>query len=645
MPRRYEDRRVISKINLLSPGNFYSIIAKVKDTRTRPGRTEALLFDETGQVIASWFSEKIIKFIHKGMTLAICGYIDNNLLTPRFTHPEFEILGESGESSIIGKIFPVYHANSDMPQKTLRKLIHSVINKYADKCLNEFLPAKILSRYGMMTLSEAVKNIHMPSDSHDYIRARNRLAFDELFLLQSGIIMRRQKFSGSNNSQSLKPGINYNKFLQNLTFKLTSSQELAINEILDDLAKNTPMNRLLQGDVGSGKTLVAFAAMLACVDSGFQAALMAPTEILAWQHYEKLRKTLEPLGLKAGLLIGSLKTSERNQILAELSDGTINIIVGTHSIFAERVNFSSLALVIVDEQHRFGVLQRNNLISKGVSPHVLAMTATPIPRTLIMSIYGDLEVSSLHELPPGRKRINTISFAPVQYRRVLQIIHEAVSRGEQIYWVCPLIDENDDKDLSAVTVIYEKLKNLLPGLNIAMLHGKLSPDIKSQVMQAFSDGRINLLVATVVIEVGVDVPNASIIIIQDAGQFGLAQLHQLRGRVGRGQAQSTCILLEGRNITPEGKARISAMINISDGFKLSEQDLIQRGPGEFCGTRQHGVTDFHAADLVKDEKILLLARDEARNLMRQDINLDSEPSLKHEIFRRLGKVLELAITS
>ncbi len=273
------------------------------------------------------------------------------------------------------------------------------------------------------------------------------------------------------------------------------------------------------------------------------------------------------------------------------------------------------------------------------------MTATPIPRTLIMSIYGDLEVSSLHELPPGRKRINTISFAPAQYRKVLELIHEAAARNEQIYWVCPLIDENDEKDLSAVTVIYEKLKNLLPDLNIAILHGKLSPDIKSQVMQDFSDGRINLLVATVVIEVGVDVPNATIIIIQDAGQFGLAQLHQLRGRVGRGKAQSTCILLEGRNITPEGKARITAMINISDGFKLSEQDLLQRGPGEFCGTRQHGVTDFHAADLIRDEKILLLARDEARNLMRQDINLDSEPALKHEIFRRLGRVLELAITS
>ena len=580
------------------------------------------------------------------MTLAICGAIDNNFLTPRFTHPEFEILNEDSQaSSIIGKIFPVYHANSDMPQKSLRKLINSVVNKYASKCLIEFLPEKILSHYGMMTLSEAVRNIHMPSDSHDYIRARNRLAFDELFLLQSGIIMRRQKFSGHNNSQSLKPGANYNKFLQNLTFKLTSSQELAINEILDDLAKNTPMNRLLQGDVGSGKTLVAFAAMLACVDSGYQAALMAPTEILAWQHYEKLRKTLEPLGLKAGLLIGSLKTSERNQILAGLAEGSINIIVGTHSIFAERVNFSNLALVIVDEQHRFGVVQRNNLISKGLSPHVLAMTATPIPRTLIMSIYGDLEVSSLHELPPGRKRINTISFAPAQYRKVLELIHEAISRNEQIYWVCPLIDENDEKDLSAVTVIYEKLKNLLPDLNIAILHGKLSPDIKSQVMQDFSDGRINLLVATVVIEVGVDVPNATIIIIQDAGQFGLAQLHQLRGRVGRGKAQSTCILLEGRNITPEGKARITAMINISDGFKLSEQDLLQRGPGEFCGTRQHGVTDFHAADLIRDEKILLLARDEARNLMRQDINLDSEPALKHEIFRRLGRVLELAITS
>ena len=646
LPKRYEDRRTITRINNLSPGNFYSVIAEVLDTRLRPGRTEALLSDGTGKIIASWFSEKIIKFIHKGMTLVICGSIDYNLLTPRFTHPEFEILESTSQTpSITGKIFPVYHANSDVNQKSLRRIINFAVNKYASKCLHEFMPEKILKHYGMMTLPEAITNIHMPIDSRAFIRARNRLVFDELFLLQAGIIMRRQKFLSTSQAHALKPGKNFNYFMNNLPFSLTNSQKIAIDEIINDLAKDSAMNRLLQGDVGAGKTLIAFAAMLIAVDSGCQAALMAPTEILAWQHYEKLRKSLAPLGLKAAFLSGSLKISERNKILSGLSDGSINIIVGTHSIFAEKVNFSDLALVIVDEQHRFGVLQRSKLISKGTSPHVLAMTATPIPRTLIMSIYGDLEVSSLHELPPGRKRINTISFAPSEYKRVLQIIRETIARGEQIYWVCPLIDKNEEKDLSAVNTIYERLKILLPDINIAVLHGQLSPEIKSQVMQNFADNKINLLVATVVIEVGVDVPNAAAIIIQDAGNFGLAQLHQLRGRVGRGNLQSLCILLEGKNITPEGKARIAAMIKTSDGFELAEQDLLQRGPGEICGTKQHGITDFRAADLVRDEKILLLARDEAKAITSHDINLESEPSLKREIFRRLGSTLELAITS
>ena len=324
--------------------------------------------------------------------------------------------------------------------------------------------------------------------------------------------------------------------------------------------------------------------------------------------------------------------------------GSINIIIGTQALFTDDVDFYNLGLVIVDEQHRFGVMQRGKLISKGKSPHVLTMTATPIPRTLILSVYGDLEVSILNELPAGRKKIKTISLTPKEFQKITKMIREQVKNGGQIYWVCPLIEESE-RDLNDVTSTFEKLRSLMPELRMAMLHGRLTIEEKSEIMQNFSAGIIDLLVATVIIEVGVDVPNATMIIIQDAAQFGLAQLHQLRGRVGRGKVQSTCVLLENENITPEGRERISAMVETSDGFELAEADLIQRGAGEICGTHQHGVTDFRVADLVRDEKILMVAREEAKNLLAEDSDLNSEPLLKNEIIRRLGTVLELAMTS
>ena len=404
------------------------------------------------------------------------------------------------------------------------------------------------------------------------------------------------------------------------------------------------MNRLLQGDVGSGKTLVAVLAMLACSDSGAQSAFMAPTELLAQQHYINLKSSLEPLGLKAALLTGSMKPQERRNILAGLLDGSINIAVGTHALFSGNVEFCNLALAIVDEQHRFGVLQRNALAAKGISPHILAMTATPIPRTLIMSVYGDLEVSTLNELPPGRKPIKTISLNPEEFRHVKSLIRATVRKGEQVYFVCPVIEESE-RGLASVNESFTKLRGIFPELRIAMIHGRLEVEEKANIMREFSAGSIDVLVATSVIEVGVDVPNASMIVIQDAGRFGLAQLHQLRGRVGRGSAQSVCVLLENRNISDEGRDRLAVMVESSDGFALAEQDLRTRGAGEMCGTHQHGVTDFRVADILRDEKILLLARDEARKVLELDPDLRHEPDLKREIMRRLGKVLELAVTS
>ena len=645
LPRRYEDRRKPKPLSDLIPGENECAVAVVSEISINNGRTEAIISDSFGSVRVVWFTERIGEFVHEGMRLALYGPVKNFGFMTQFVHPEFEILKNYKYTpTLIGKIFPIYPGTAALTQKAIKKFIDFALKFYSENCLKEFLPERILKRFGMMSRCAAISQIHEPADEKTFIKARNRLSFDELFLLQAGIIMRKRAYMNNSKSIILKAGKIFNKFINNLPFEMTDSQKIAIYEILENIEKPFPMNRLLQGDVGSGKTLVAVAAMLAASDSGAQAALMAPTEILAQQHYIKLKKNLEPLGLKIALLTGSLKTQERKKILNEISGGTANIIIGTHALFSEKVIFNNLSLVIVDEQHRFGVLQRSELISKGKMPHVLAMTATPIPRTLVLSIYGDLEVSTLKELPAGRKKIKTISLTQKELKKLPKMIRDCVKSKNQIYWVCPLIEESE-RPLHSVNEAYENLCSKFPDIKISILHGQLPIEEKSEIMQNFSEGKIDLLVCTTVIEVGVDVPNAALMIIQDAGQFGLAQLHQLRGRVGRGKAKSTCILLENAKMTPEAQERLNAMVENSDGFELAEADLIQRGPGEICGTHQHGVTDFRVADLIRDEKILTLARNEAKNLMTDDPELISEPQLKKEIMRRLGKVLEIASTS
>lgn len=645
LPRRYEDRRNPKPLDSLTPGMTECAVGTVSEIDSDYGRTEALITDATGSARITWFTDKIGQFLREGMRIAVYGQLSEKYMFPNFVHPEFEILKKGAVPELIGKIFPVYPGTADLTQKAIKKFVDIALDKYADVCLKEFLPAKVIQKFGMMSFRDAVIQMHRPSDEQKFIKARNRLAFEEFFLLQAGIIMRRNSYTGDlQPAQVLKAGEKFSAFMKSLPFEITNAQKKASSEILADMAGEKPMNRLLQGDVGSGKTLVAVMAMLAACDSGAQAAFMAPTEILAQQHYIKLTKYLEPLGLKVALLTGSLKKAERKKILTGIYSGIIDIVVGTHSVFSEDVEFLNLALVIVDEQHRFGVLQRGALIAKAKAPHVLAMTATPIPRTLILSVYGDLEVSVLDELPPGRQKIDTIALPPTGFRKIPKMIREHVENHEQVYWVCPAIDEGE-KDLASVNESCERLKEILPEMRISALHGRMPVNEKARIMNEFAAGDIDVLVATVVIEVGVDVPNATMIVIEDAGQFGLAQLHQLRGRVGRGKAKSVCVLLENQDITPEGRARVEAMEATSDGFELAEQDLQQRGAGELCGTRQHGVTDFRTADLVRDEKILTLARDEAEELMAEDPALDSEPEFRREIVRRLGDALDLAATS
>ena len=642
-PRRYEDRREPIALRDLISGEYNCSIAVVTELTWGGGRTNAVITDGHNRARITWFSEKLSFVIKKGMRLALYGMVDQFGGGFRFTHPKFEILRYREQpSSLIGKIFPVYPANSDLSQKDISSAIEYVFLNY-DYLLYEFLPDKIITRHNLMSYADAIKYMHSPTDENNFKQARNRLAFDELFLLQTGIYMRREIFTKSG-AKVLQPGKLYNAFIKSLSFEMTRAQRHAAAEIFEDINSVKPMNRLLQGDVGSGKTLVAICAILAAVDSGTQAIFLAPTEILAQQHFINFTKFLEPLGIKIALLTGSTKTRERRKILNGLLDGKINILIGTHAVISDDVILKSPGLFVIDEQHRFGVMQRNALISKTIAPHVLAMTATPIPRTLILSIYGDLDVSILDEMPPGRKKVETIAMMPVEFPLLPSYIKARVKLKEQVYWVCPLIEEGE-RNLSDVTKTYDRLRNLLPDIKIAMLHGKLTIDEKSQIMREFSDGEIDLLVSTIVIEVGVDVPNATLMIIDDAAQFGLSQLHQLRGRIGRGKAQSTCILLETNNITDEGRARILAMLEYSDGFELAERDLIQRGPGALCGVRQHGVTDFRVADLINDKRILNLARRDAEELIKNDPELKNYPDLKFEIIRRLGQTLELVTTA
>ncbi|NLL36979.1 MAG: ATP-dependent DNA helicase RecG [Fretibacterium sp.] len=649
-PRRYEDRRTLTPLSQLVPDALSAAVASIVSIEKRPlpGRraplTTVLLGDGSSFARAIWFNAPNLgRILAPGMKLALYGKVMERRGL-QWVNPEFEILDERDPTSI-GTIVPVYPLASGLSQKFLRHLIQGVLSDYGP-LLNDFLPDTLRKKLCLPPLSRSIKELHLPKGRDTWLRARNRLAFDELFLLQTGLsLRRRQREISSPQGESLSSGSLFEVFLQKLPFSLTDAQRRAIHEILQDLRSPSPMYRLLQGDVGSGKTIVAAAAALVAVDSGVQTAFMAPTEILAQQHFLRLKKIFDPLNVRVTLLTGSLGAAERRAALADIADGSAPVVVGTHALQSEGTQFSKLGLILVDEQHRFGVLQKNALAEKADRPHVLVMTATPIPRTLTLSIYGDLDISILDELPPGRKPVKTLRARPTQEAALLRFLRERVEAGEQAYWVCPVIDEDETKNITALTTRFQRLTALLPGVRISSLHGQLPSEEKEEAMRLFAAGEIDVLVATVLIEVGVDVPGATLMVVEDAGRFGLAQLHQLRGRVGRGDKGSVCVLLEGPSGTPEGRARIEAMLRTTDGFQIAEADLKQRGPGELCGVRQHGITDFRVADLTKDQKILERARMEALELLENDPDLHRAPLLKQEIQRRLGNVLKLAGTA
>lgn len=638
-PSRYEDRRNPTKLSELqptAPGEKTLVIARivaVEKRRTNKKNfsvTSALLSDEGGVLIeAVWFNiPGLEKVLQPGKLVSLFGRVEirGGL---QLSSPEIEVIEDENDAALA--IVPIYSTTSGLSQKILRRAINFALDNVE---IEEFIPDGIRK---LPSVKDAVKSMHSPIDGAEWLSSRNRLAFDELFLLQVGLGMRR-RIIGLQAATPLNIGTGFNSFISNLPFKLTNAQERVINEIIDDLKKPHPMNRLLQGDVGSGKTIVAAAALMAAADSGKQGALMVPTEILALQHFSRLRTFFPDIAF----ISGSQSIQERRKIHASLESGDVKIIVGTHALFSESVSFADLGLVIVDEQHRFGVLQKQSLIQKSsICPHVLVMTATPIPRTLTLSVYGDLSVSVIDELPVGRQTVETRLTTPDKIRGVLNFALKMKKEGRQIYWVCPMIEENET--LASAVKRCEDLRTCLK-LRTDLIHGKMSGDEKSRVMKTFEIGDIDLLVATSVIEVGLDVPNASVMVIEGADRFGLSQLHQLRGRIGRGDRSGWCILV-AKPKTAEGKERLDAMLHTNDGFKIAEIDLKLRGPGEVCGVRQHGVTDFRVANLMRDQKILIEARAEAEKILSGDPQLENEPMLRNAVMSRLGNVLDIAKTA
>lgn len=649
-PRAYEDRRAVRNISSLRPGELVSIKAQIANVsshamgRTRRKIYTVLLKDESGRISCSFFRvpyKGYFERFQEGQTVRVVGKIIEYRGRIQFNHPDIQdiVNEEKDEDSIL----PIYTELESISPKRLRNIFSTAINGLQEN-LPEILPSYILSKYNLISKTEALKSIHFPPSglANDYFRFRTpsqrRIIFEEFFWLELILAAKKSGVKKESSYQMTNKFELINQFKSSLKFKLTNAQMKSFQDIVEDMKKSFPMHRMVQGDVGCGKTMVAMMAACYVVDHSFQAAIMVPTEILSKQHFNNAKKLLEPFGIKIALLTGNTSLKDRRIILESLKSGEIQICVGTHALIQEDVEFKNLALVVIDEQHRFGVEQRNKLKQKGKCPHFLLMTATPIPRTLAMTAYGDLDVSIIDEMPAGRIPILTRVVYESKREKVMGFMHDQIKKGRQAYIVFPLVEESEKMDLKDAVSSFESLKVAMPDIKFGLLHGKMKDDEKESIMNSFRQNEIQVLVSTTVIEVGVDVPNANMMIIEHTERFGLSQLHQLRGRVGRGEHKSYCVLMMGKALSDESKERAEIMASTSDGFKIAEADLELRGPGVFMGTKQSGLTGFQMANLVRDIVILQDARQAAFSILNNDPKLEKEEhkKLKEELLKTQG---------
>ena len=660
IPRKYEDRRTITTIADAVAGSMVSLIGCVMCSGLKwYGRKklfEVNIDDGTGILTAKWFkgNERYLRTLFTpGKKVLLTGEIRSWNFSKEIIHPEFETLDEGdrpdGDNLNFGRIVPIYSETEGLSQKVIRRIIKEALNRYARHVINT-LPESVRRMYRLYDLAESIREIHFPDGCQDIVaynesrsNALRTLVFEEFFFFELAMALRRS-------TALQEPGIIFKQtgklveaFHRSLGFKLTPAQIRVNDEIFADMASAYPMNRLLHGDVGCGKTVVAMSAMLRACENGYQCALMVPTEILAEQHLRQITAWAESLNIRTALLTGKLTPSEHRELYDMIAAGEIDIVIGTQALIQEGTSFKSLGLVVIDEQHRFGVMQRASLRQKGQNPDILFMTATPIPRTLAMTVYGDLYVSTIDSLPPGKQEIRTKLFYEKDRSRVYEIISKEVKKKNQVFIVYPLVEESEALDLKDATKMSEKLgADIFPEYRIGLMHGKMKSLEKDQIMRNFAEGKLDILVATTVVEVGIDIPRASLIVIEHAERFGLSQLHQLRGRVGRNDMPSFCILLAGGSKTETASKRLRIMESTNDGFKIAEEDLEIRGPGEFLGTKQSGLPDFRVGNIIRDGKILNDAMMAAFDIVKSDPGLQKpeHAGLQEIILRRWSKKLK-----
>ena len=646
-PRDYEDRNKPSEIAYLQDGQEALIeaipVSKVSEIRTKNKRVvlyKLMVRDSTGTCILTWYNQSYLKNRFKvgeiykffGKVKRVGGHIE--MMSPVYD------LEKTNKNT--GKIIPIYPSTYQLSQNTIRQIMENGLNLVKSK-LQETMPEFIKQKYQLINYEEAITRIHFPNDFNEFKQARRRLVFEELLSMQLALLTLKNQYMTEEEGISFSKEVKMSDVINQLPFHLTKAQEKVLEEIDRDMEDRKTMNRLLQGDVGSGKTAVSIIASYKAVKSGYQVAIMAPTAILATQHLESFKQLLDPFYIRCELLVSSITKKKKEEILERLENGEIDIIIGTHALLEENVRFKKLGFIVTDEQHRFGVKQRGTIVAKGENPDVLVMTATPIPRTLALILYGDLDISIIDELPPNRKKIDTYAVRKEMEARVNQFIKKQIDEGRQAYIVCPLVEENEEMNLKSVTELAEKYKKeVFKEYRVEYLHGKMKNKEKDEIMMKFKEGEIDILIATTVIEVGVNVPNASIMVVENAERFGLAQLHQLRGRVGRGEYQSFCILkYEGKSETIQ--KRMKVMTDTNDGFIISEKDLELRGTGEFFGTKQHGMPEFKIANLFEDMPILKEVQKLASQLIDEDPKLEKKENklLKEMVKEKFHDRLEI----